>query len=163
MHTIPAALSWELLSHGRWQLPLMTLAGVLLPVFLYSALAANGALLPAEFAFIVIHFALVQVNIFTFGAGLMQSLGPISRLYAYPARTSTLVAWQLLPAMALMMLESLAVSAILNALFDVGWPLWGPSLFAAVGLAAVLATMWLTERTAWLPWGVGLIVAGLRM
>ncbi len=161
MRTIPAALIWELFSRSRWQLLLMTCAGSLLPVLIYSALRTQGALAPGDSAFIVMHFALVQVNMFTFGAGLMQSLGPMSRLYAYPARTSTLVAWQLLPAMALMMLEMMATSAALNAVYGVRWPIWGPSLFAAVALSAVVATMWLTERSAWLPWAVGLVAAAL--
>lgn len=163
MRTIPQALTWELFSHGRWQLPLMTLAGALLPVLLYSALEATGALAPADSAFIIIHFAMVQIVMFTFGAGLMQALGPISRLYTYPARTSTLVAWQLLPAMALMLLEIMAVSALLNVLYDVRWPLVGPALFAAVAMSALFATMWLTERTAWLPWSVALVAAGLGL
>jgi hypothetical protein len=34
-------------------------------------------------------------------------------------------------------------------LFDLGWPVGGPALFAAVALAAARAAFWLTERSAW--------------
>ena len=36
-----------------------------------------------------------------------------------------------------------------NAVLDLGWPLWGPSLFLAVALAATQAVLWLTFKSAW--------------
>lgn len=163
MRTIPAALTWELLTRERWQLLLMTCIGSVIPLLLYTALRYHGAIEVFDSAFIVMHITMVQINVFVFGAGVMTSLGPIKRLYTYPARTSTLVTWQLVPAMVLVGLEVLLTSLVLNTLFDVQWPLLGPSLFAAVSFSAVVAILWLTERTAWLPWAVGLVAAALGL
>lgn len=163
MRTVPSALIWEFLTRGRWQLLLMTCMGNTIPLLLFTALRTHGALDTDDSAFIVVHFALVQVNMFVFGAGMMLALGQMSRLYAYPVRTSTLVTWHLLPTMVLMALETWLTSAVLNAIYDVRWPLWGPALFAAAAMAAVIAVMWLTEKSAWLPWAVGLVGAALGL
>ena len=80
----------------------------------------------------------------------MSAQRPMSRLYAYPASTATLVAWRLLPAMAAIAVESVAWTAAVNAMFHLNWPLWGPAMFAAAGLAAVEAAMWLTEKSGWI-------------
>jgi hypothetical protein len=157
MRTIPMALTWELLTRGRRLHVLMTCAGLALPMLIYTALSLQGAIDPGDPAYIVIHLTMVQINVFVFGSGVMQAMGNVSRLYPYPARTSTLVAWQLLPAMAIVGVETLFSSVILNWLFDVRWPLWGPVLFSAVAFTAVIATMWLTEKSAWLPWALAIV------
>lgn len=163
MRTVPSALIWEMATRDRWQMILMVCAGSALPLLLYSALRYHGAIDPADPSFMIMHVTLVQINMFIFGAGVMTSLGPIKRLYAYPATTSTLVTWQLVPAMVLMCLEMLATCLAMNALFDVQWPLLGTSLFAAVAFAVVVAMLWLTENTAWLPWCAGLVAAVLGL
>ena len=57
-------------------------------------------------------------------------------------------------------LETFVSGAALNALFDLNWPLWGPALFAATAVAAIQATLWLTEKSpAWLPWAFALVAA----
>jgi hypothetical protein len=120
MRTIPMALTWELLTRGRRLHVLMTCAGLALPMLIYTALSLQGAIDPGDPAYIVIHLTMVQINVFVFGSGVMQAMGNVSRLYPYPARTSTLVAWQLLPAMAIVGVETLFSSVILNWLFDGG-------------------------------------------
>lgn len=163
MRTVPSALVWEILTRGRWQLLMMTCVGNVFPLLLFTALRMQGEIDFTDPAYIVIHLTMVQINMFVFGAGVMMALGPMSRLSAYPVRTSTLVMWHLLPGMVLMALEMIAASAVLNALYNLHWPLWGPSLFAAVALAALVATMWLTEKSAWLPWAVGLVGSALGL
>ncbi len=163
MRTVPQALIWEMLTRDRWQLLLMFCAGSALPLLVYSALRYHGAIDVADPAFMIMHVTLVQINMFIVGAGVLTALGPIKRLYVYPVRTSTLVTWQLVPAMVLTGVETLLTCLALNALFDLQWPLLGPSLFAAVAFGAVIAMLWLTENTAWLPSCVGLVAAGLGL
>ncbi len=163
MRTISTALIWELLTRNRWQLVLMTCAANALPLLLFTALQYHGAIDYADSAFIVMHVALVQINIFVFGAGLMTSMGPVSRLFTYPVRNSTLVASQLIPAMVLMAIEMLLSTLLLNFLFDLHWPLWMPALFSAVALQAIIAAMWLTEKSAWLPCCVGVVGGALGL
>ncbi|MDZ4684356.1 MAG: hypothetical protein SH850_04650 [Planctomycetaceae bacterium] len=163
MRSVPQALIWELLTRGRWALIAAVCGANLLPALLFTALRHQGGLDTADPSFIVMQVVLVQLNMFAFGSAVMTSQGLLSRLYAYPVRTSTIVFWHLAPAMALMALETLASIAALNAAFDLDWPLWGPAMFAAVALAAVEAAMWLTEKSGWLPMAVGTVGAGLGL
>jgi hypothetical protein len=162
MRSIPQALIWEMLRHGRGNLLLGALAANALPAILLAALRHDGALDPTEPSQIVLHVVMVQINLFIFGtAGIFAAQGAPSRLYALPVPTSSLVAWHMLPAMTLMMLFSAASSFALNAAFDLGWPVWGPALFAAVAVAALQATIWFTEKSAWVVVALTLTVGGL--
>ncbi|HUQ67990.1 MAG TPA: hypothetical protein VM165_00615 [Planctomycetaceae bacterium] len=163
MQTVPQALIWELLTRGRWSLMAAVCGANLLPAFLFTALRHQGGLDTADPSFVIMQVVLVQLNMFAFGSAVMTAQGQLSRLYAYPIRSSTIVLWHLVPAMGLMALETLVSLAALNAAFGLGWSLWGPALFAAVALAAIEATMWLTEKSAWLPLSVGTVGAGLGL
>lgn len=161
MRSIPVAMTWEMLSHGRWTLPASVLGGNALPVLLLGALRLQGATELDDPSTIVMHFMFVQVSMFCFAAGAFSAQGAPARLFAWPIRTATLVATQMLLTMLVVGLETFASGAALNALFDLNWPLWGPALFAATAVAAIQATLWLTEKSpAWLPWALAL-VAGL--
>lgn len=155
MRSIPVTLTWEMLTRGRWSLLAFALAANLLPAVLLTALRYEGALDPGDPSMFVMQITMVQINMFIFSCAVFDALGQPSRLYAFPISTSSLVAWQMLPAMALVALESLASTACMNAVFDLNWPLWGPALFAAVGVVAIQAAMWLTEKSAWLPVAIG--------
>jgi hypothetical protein len=104
------------------------------------------------------HVVIVQINLFLVGMAVFAAAGPVSRLFAYPVPTSSIVGWHLLLGMVVVGLETLASIAVLNALFDLNWPLWGPALFAAVAMAAIQAVVWLTEKSGWIV--VALILPG---
>ncbi len=160
MRSIPVAMTWELLSQLRWTLPVSVLGANAMPVFLLSALRLQGLTEWDDPSTIVIHFMLVQVSMFCFAAGVFAAQGAPAWLFAYPIRTTTLVASQMFSAMLLVGLEMFVSGAALNALFDLNWPLWGPALFAATSVAAIQATLWLTEKSpAWLPWAFSLVAA----
>ncbi|HEV3004324.1 MAG TPA: hypothetical protein VGX78_07670, partial [Pirellulales bacterium] len=159
MRSIPWTMTCEMLQHGRWGLLAAALGANLLPAILLTALRYDGALVRGDPSQVVIHVALVQINMFLFAAAVFAAQGHPSRLYAFPVPTSQLVAWHLLPAMVAVAIESLASTAVLNAVFDLGWPLWGPALFVAVALAWVQAACWLTEKTAWIVVAMTLVAA----
>lgn len=150
MRSIPVAMTWEMLTRGRWTLLAFAIAANLLPAFLLSALRHEGLDDPGIPSMLVIQIMLVQINMLTFGCALFDAGGRLSRLYALPIPTTSLVAWQMLPAMAAMALESVASTALLNSMFEAGWPLWGPALFAAVGVAVIQAVLWITEKSGWI-------------
>lgn len=149
MRSIPQALIWEMWGHGRWHLLAGLLAANLMPALLFTALGYHGAIAPDHQSFLVMHIVLVQINGFIFAALAFSAQGNISRLYAMPASTPTLVVWHLLPMMVLVGGESAASSAVLNAQFGLGWPIWGPAFFAAVMLSAIAALHWATEHSGW--------------
>jgi hypothetical protein len=147
MRSVPLAIGWEMLRRGRWPLILGVLVANALPVLLFTGLKAID---PADLSQIIIHMVLVQINFFAFGTGVLLSLGPMSRLYTYPVSNASLVAWHMLLGMVAVSLEMVASIAILNAMFDLGWRLWGPALFAAATFAALLSALWLAEKSGWI-------------
>jgi len=149
MRSIPAALTWEIFARGKWNLLGAFLTGNALPMLLLTALFRDGAIDPEERSMITIHVTMLLVNATMFGAVLCSAMGHPSRLSAFPAPSWVVVAWQLLPAMVAIALECLLTTVVFNVLFKVNWPLWGPALFIAVALAACVAMFWLTDKSPW--------------
>ena len=93
---------------------------------------------------------MVQISVFAFGAAIYSAQGRVSRLFTFPLRTTTLVAWRLLPACGTLFAASLLSTSFFNWAFAAEWPLWGPALFLAVAFAAVHAGAWLGEKSGWM-------------
>ncbi len=159
MRSIPVAMTWEMLSRGRWQLLAFAIGANILPIILFSALRHEGGIDPVDPNMLIMYCVLVQLNMLTFGCGLFDAQGQPSRLYSLPISTASLVAWQLLLAMVAMAVQSVASTAVLNAMFGLGWPLWGPALFAAVGVAATLTVLWTTEKSGWILVAITLVAS----
>lgn len=147
MRSIPIAMTWELLRRGRWYLLLGLVGANLLPLILLTALRIDNAIYPNEPQFITIQVVLVQIHIFTFGAALLAFHEITPRQYTMPVTSSTLVTWRLLPAMVLMSLEQIVSTILLNKLFGLNWPFWGPALLAPVTLAIVLSGLWYAQQS----------------
>ena len=149
MKSIPAALTWEMFQRGKWTMLGAFLAGNALPMLLLAALKHEGPINSEDRSFIAIHASMLLINATLFGAALFAAMGNPSRLYAFPAPASVIVAWQLLPAMAAMALECVLTTAALDALFKLDRPIWGPALFMPVGMAICAACFWGTEKSPW--------------
>jgi hypothetical protein len=151
MRSIPAAMTWEILYRARWAILAATLGAIAFPTMILGALEYDGALNPADRSMMIMNIVVVLIFILAFASALHVPLSQMSRLYAHPARTSTLVAWRLIPAMVLIAIQMAVATAAINLLFGLDWPLAGPVLFAPVALAVVAAAVWLTERSpGWL-------------
>jgi hypothetical protein len=148
MRSIPAALSWELFRRGKWNLLGAFLTGNALTFVLLTVMRREGIDLEDR-SMIPMHVTMLLINAMLFGAILLSAMGNPYRLRTFPAPTSTIVAWQLLPAMTAMALECLLFTAVVNAIFKANWPFWGPALFMPVALAAFAAMFWLTEKSPW--------------
>jgi hypothetical protein len=156
MKSIPFAITWELLWKNPWNLIAGFLCANSLPALLFSALQKAGVDFQ-DTSMIMIHSTLLLTNICIFAVSLFSVQGSPSRLYGYPIKTSTLVACHLIPTMVLTGLEMLLSTVLLNQFFDARWPLWSAALFAAAALPLIQATVWFTEKSAWLPWAIGLV------
>lgn len=161
MRSIPATMIWEILQRGRWQLIGGMLGANMLPVILLTILRieAGGNLDPADLRGVFTSLSLV--NMLVFAAAVFSCQGSPARLYTYPVPSSTLAAWHMLPAMGLMGLELVLSNAFLNAVFDLGLPLWTPALFTAVTVGAFQASVWWTEKSAWMPLVAAVVVGTL--
>jgi hypothetical protein len=164
MQSIPAAMTWELLHRGRWSILLAIPGAVALPAMIIMALRHDGLIDWREPSMLLMHVVMVQICGLCCGASLFAWQGRISRLYAYPIRTSEIVAWRLLPAMVIVGLQMAVCIATLNLLFDLHWPISGPALITAVAFAAVMAVVWLTEKSVgWSLVAFGLVAAALGL
>ena len=163
MRSIPLAMSWAIYKHSRWQLVVAILGANWLPVFLLFALSAHGPIDSAEPAYVTIQMIFVQLQIFAFGAALLMAHELTRRMFTMPVTNSMLVAGEMFPAMILMALQQLASTALLNATFQLNWPLLSPALFAAVAYAMVLAAMWISDKSPWQPvcFGIAGSIIGL--
>ena len=149
MRSIPLALTLDTLRRGRWTLPSLALAVNAIPLMLLTALRASGAIHPEDPSHIVMHIVLTQVNMWVFGVVVISAQGPISKLFSLPVTTATIVLWRLLLLMILAALQSVLSTLLINALFDVNWPLWGPALLLAVSMAGAQAIVWYADKSAW--------------
>ena len=164
MRSIPAAMTWEILHRGRWSILLAIPGAMAIPAMIIMALRHDGLIDWREPSMLLMHVVLVQVCALCCGASLFAWQGRTSRLYAYPIRSSEIVAWKLLPAMVIIALQMVACIATLNLLFDLHWPIFGPALMAAVGFAAVMAVVWLTEKSVgWSLLAFSLVAAALGL
>jgi hypothetical protein len=163
MRSIPLAITWEMLRHGRWVLTLAVLGANALPVLLFTALWHDGvgAIDPEDQSQIIMQMVLVELNMFLFGMAAIAAMAPASRFYTFPVSTSSLVAWTLLLEMAAVAAELVVSTALLNSIFDLRWQLWGPALFGAVTVAAIQAVLWLTEKSGWIGVAMCVVPGGL--
>src|SRR5262245_427708 len=130
MQSIGLAITWEFWRKGCWGLLASVMAMIAVPAALLLYL--DDAIDLRDQALNALYFTLVTCQLMAFATAVVIAHGQPSRLYARPIATHELVFWQLVPGMAAMFLMYLATTQTINALFDVGWPLWGPALLFAV-------------------------------
>jgi len=159
--TIPLAITWETFWHRRWMLLGCMLLANTLHWLVFAALRREGLVPADDPSIIYMHIMLMLLNLMTVGIAIMHSQGSPARLYTLPISASAIAIYQIAIAMLLILLESLASIAVMNLLFDVHWPLWGPAIFVAVALSAMQAVVWLTEKSAWIAPSIALLGAAL--
>jgi hypothetical protein len=163
MRSIPLVMTWDMLRRGRWLLGGLILGANAFPVLLFSMLLHDGAINPGDKTSVMLHALVVEINLLMFGVAVFSALGATARLYTYPIRTASLVLVLMLQAMVAIAGELVLSTGLLNLAFGLRWPLWGPALFAAVLSAAVLAIVWLFEKSGWVILAMTLTVTVLGL
>ncbi|RLT09337.1 MAG: hypothetical protein DWI22_05980 [Planctomycetota bacterium] len=146
MRSIPQALMWEMFSHGRWHILGFFVLGNLLPLFVYGALSPLD-MDPHDSALLTMHLCFLPITLFQFAFGIVAAQGSLSRLYTTPISTASLVAWHMFPGGFLLAIEVAVAAWAYNILFHVGWPIWGPALFAAAAWATGQLLVSVSQRT----------------
>ena len=136
MRSIPQALLWEILSHGRWSIPGCFLLANLMPVLVYGALSVFP-FDPTNQEFVVLQFAFIPILVLQLAGGLVIALGPVSRLYFAPISASSIVAWHMFAGAAILAGETVLAAWLYNTVFHVNWPILGAGLFAAAAWSAI--------------------------
>lgn len=147
MRSIPVAIVWELFSRGRWNLIVGFVSANAIPWILFLTLQHLGVFDLEGEARRIIHNDLVLFNEVIFAFTVLASIGSPSRLYAYPIRTSSLVSLQMFPAMLLVGIEMVISTLMLNRMFQLDWPIWGPALFSIATWAVCQTAFWYTEKS----------------
>lgn len=136
MRSIPQALLWETLSHGRWSIPGCFLLGNLMPILVYGALS-QFPYNPTDQEFVVLQFAFIPILVLQLAGGIVPAIGPVSRLYFAPISASSIVAWHMFAGAAILAGETALAAWLYNTLFHVDWPILGAGLFAAAAWSAI--------------------------
>jgi hypothetical protein len=144
MRSMPQALIWETVSQGKWSLPFIFLVAIMLPLLVYGALSGL-AIDPSAHEFIALQLGFLQIVLFQLACGVAFAQGPVSRLFALPISTNSIVAWHMISGAVLLALEISVASWLLNTLFHVQWPILGPALFAVAAWAALQVLMCVTS------------------
>ncbi len=140
MKSLPQALLWETVAHGRWSLPGLFLVANLLPLAVYGAL--SGLTIDSKMhEFIVLQVGFLQIVLVQLAFGIVVAQGPLSRLYTLPISTNSIVAWHTFSGAIILALEIAAASWLFNTLFNVQWPILGPALFAVAAWSALQVLM----------------------
>ena len=84
---------------------------------------------------------------FMLGPSVLSALGKPEHRYTLPASNFLIVTTLMACAMATVFVQYAVMALSLNALFDVGWPVLGPSLLAAVLVAWCQAMLWSTSNS----------------
>jgi hypothetical protein len=161
MKSIPAAMTWEIFHRDRWSLAAAAVTALALPTIILGALHHEGGFDPEDRSMLILQMVMIQLNGVIFGSALLSATLNMSRLYALPASTASLVAWRLLPAMALMFIQAAAWTTAINAMFHSDWPLWGPALLEAVALAAVIGAFWFVGGSRWVVFAITVVATVL--
>ncbi|MDX1926060.1 MAG: hypothetical protein SFV81_06060, partial [Pirellulaceae bacterium] len=144
MRSMPQALFWETVTHGRWSMPGIFGVAILLPLLVYGALSGL-AIDPSAKEFIALQVGFLQIVLFQLACGVAVAQGPLSRLYLLPISTNSIVALHMFSGAAILALAISAASWLLNALFNVQWPILGPALYAVAAWSALQVLLSVTN------------------
>lgn len=148
MRSIPLMMTWEYVA-SRWHFSLLCVLGAnLVPVMLFLLLRSKGVEADDE----SLQQMLYRFQFLNVLLGIVTTVpldGFRTRFFAYPCTTTTLTAYEMIPAMIQGGLMTMLLIAFHNAIFGQQFPIWGPALFAMTGTAIYRATYWYAKDIAW--------------
>ena len=139
MRSMPQALIWETIGRGWWLLLGFLAVSNLMPLMVYAEFSryAKMNVSASEPAFLLMQVAFIPIVMIQLAIGILMAQGRVSRLYAFPISTSSIVAWHVGSGAILLALFISAISWMNNWLFDVGWPVANMALYAVALWAAI--------------------------
>lgn len=148
MHSITAAMTWDLWRRGRWTFGAVMLTMLALPMLILWMI---GNLSPDEKTTHLLNFLFVQTVLVTgIGTLLALNIQNARRLYPLPATSTTLLNGQLIPSALLLVVGVVIWTMTANMLFELRWASWEPALFGVAALVAAHAAMWLCMGSLWM-------------
>mgnify|MGYP001297495933 CR=1 FL=1 len=167
---IAMALGWEFWACGCVWIVAAPLMAMSLPCLIFVAITWPERSFRVGELGDVFQFPLYWTSLIMLGPSVLSALGNPQHRYTLPASNFLIVATLMVCAMATVFAQYAAMALSLNALFDVGWPVLGPSLLAAVLVAWCQAMLWSTSNSTGLQvlacalsaavLGIGIVVWG---
>ncbi len=145
---IALALAWEFWTCGWAWIVSAPLLAMVLPGFIFTSLGwqygadYRGGEIGAQLQFVFYWTALTMTI-----PSVLAALGKPGHRYTLPASSFLIVASLMACVMTTVFAQYAVIALGLNALFDVGWPVIGPGLLAAVVVAWCLAMLWSTSNS----------------
>lgn len=147
MSSIAAAITRDFLSRGRWNLLLGVLGALTLPFLILGQNVLDRTGPPSEDLRVFLSFVTLLLEIVSFGAAIFTAHGSPVRLYPLPATTWMLIVCRLVPSMVAAAAMHVMVTSVLNVIYHLEWPLWGPALFLASAAACLHGALWFAGHT----------------
>lgn len=145
---ILTTLAWEYWALGWSGILLAPLGALVLPSLIFGMLAWQYDV-PFRDTEVgnLLQFSFYWVTALFLATSALTALGNPVRRYTLPASSLVLVAGPMACAMLTTFVQYAIVAMVLNAVFDAGWPIWGPGLLAAVLVAWFQAVLWSTSNS----------------
>ena len=143
---IAATLAWEFWARGWRGLLLAPLGALVFPCLIFGMLALQYDTRITQVRHLL-QFSFYWMTLILLAPQVLKALGNPLLRYTLPASSFVLVAGPMACAMATIFAQYALVAMTLNALFDAGWPIWGPGLLAAVLVAWCQAVLWSTSNS----------------
>ncbi|BBO30741.1 hypothetical protein [Lacipirellula parvula] len=153
MRSIAGAMAWELVTRGRWQVVGAALATFALPLLVLASMGTGATSFgrDGDLSNQLLGFCFVQTNILALVASLLALSATMhKRLYSYPATAATLMHGLILPAAAIIAVDLIVWTAVMNAAFRLQWPTLEPAIFGAAIIVVAYSAMWLTYQSRWM-------------
>jgi hypothetical protein len=153
MRSIAGTMAWELIARGRWQLLGAALAMLALPLLVLVSMGTGAAMFgrDGDLSNQLLGLCFLQTNIFALVASLLALNAAMhKRLYSYPATAATLMHGLVLPTAAIVAVDLIVWTAVMNAAFRLQWPTLEPAIFGAAIVVVAYSAMWLTYQSRWM-------------
>ncbi len=149
MRSIPAAVTWEFLVHGKWAMALGLAGSMAIPMLLGTLMREIAPAHSKSPEMVFIYLTISMIAIFNTGVCIVASREPIRRWCCLPISNTQIVFWQMLTAILAMAVLFPIYASITRWVFQIDFPVLAPTLFAMTCVAGLQVAAWQQVHPIW--------------